>query len=95
MLPSVILCISAHVRINVSEEHILSIVKVTRVDELATTLAVTSKRSTPCATETSVYTRATLRNIPKDRFLSTVIVMCKHKITFILSRIPGMCGAVV
>jgi hypothetical protein len=37
----------ALVRTDVSEEHIASIIRVTRIGELGTTLAVTRARSTP------------------------------------------------
>jgi hypothetical protein len=40
------LCRVALVRTDVSEEHIASIIKVTRIGELGTTLAVISNRNT-------------------------------------------------
>jgi hypothetical protein len=53
----------ALVRTDVSEELSASIIRVTRIDELGTTLAVTSNRCT------SVLTRATRRNILEDAIL--------------------------
>jgi hypothetical protein len=52
----------ALVRTDVSEELIASIIRVTRIGELGTTLAITSNRA-------SVLTRATRRNIPGDAIL--------------------------
>jgi hypothetical protein len=72
------------VRTKISEERNASIIRVTRIDELGTTLAVTSNRRTlrrntqvyrtRASIElpdimTSVLTRATRRNIPEDAFL--------------------------
>jgi hypothetical protein len=80
----------APVRTDVSEECSASIIRVTRIGELGTMLAVTSKRrtlrrntsvvpSSPIhvilmidahrSSETSVPTRATLRNIQEDAIL--------------------------
>jgi hypothetical protein len=53
----------ALVRTDVSEELSASFIRVTRIGELGTTLAVTS------SSETSDLTKATRRNIPEDDIL--------------------------
>jgi hypothetical protein len=76
-------CCVALVRTDVSEECITCIIRVTRIGELGTMLAVTSdRRMLRCSpilvtlmkealssSETSVHTRATWRNIPEDAIL--------------------------
>jgi hypothetical protein len=44
-------------------EHVASIIRVTRIDEVGTTLAATTNRRTLLRSETSVLTRATLHNM--------------------------------
>jgi hypothetical protein len=58
----------ALVRTEVSEELSASFIKVTRIGELGTTLAVTSNRRTLRRYTKSILTRAT-RNIPEDAIL--------------------------
>jgi hypothetical protein len=69
-VPSGMLHRVALVRTDVSEELRASFIRVTRIGELGTMLAVTSNRCTLRRnTETSILTRATWRNISEDTIL--------------------------
>jgi hypothetical protein len=64
----------ALLRTDISEEDIASIIRVTRISELGTILAVTSNRSTLMmeakhSSEMSVHIRVTCCNIPEDDIL--------------------------
>jgi hypothetical protein len=69
MVSSGMLRCVAHVRNDVSVGRRASFIKVTRIGELGTTLAVTSNRCKLSSSEMLVFTRATRRNIPEDTIL--------------------------
>jgi hypothetical protein len=79
MVSSGMLLRVALVRTDVSEGSSASLIRVIRIGELGTTLAVTSNRRTLrkntkealSSLETSVLTRATRRNIPEDTILKS------------------------
>jgi hypothetical protein len=84
MPSSGMLCRVVVVRNDISEQFGASIIRVTRIGELGTTLAITSNRQLTLflvhrlvtlmmealsSSETSLLTRATRRNIPEDAIL--------------------------
>jgi hypothetical protein len=80
----------ALVRTDVSEELSSSFIRVTRMVELGTGLAVTSNRLTlRRVCETSVLTRATGRNIPKDDILQNS-VHCHNRTPEDIFKLPQL-----
>jgi hypothetical protein len=71
------------VKIDVSEEHISSIIRLKRIGELGTTLAVTRKRSTLRRTYSSAFLRSVLRllvtaNVPSSPILVIFVMEAIH-----------------
>jgi hypothetical protein len=73
------------VRTNVSRERSASIIRVTRICELGTTLAVTSNQLM-LRRNTSVLTRAIRRNIPKDGILRDTLKSYNYMWRFVIER---------
>jgi hypothetical protein len=83
------------VRTDVSEERSASFIRMTRIGELGTTLAVTSNRRTLRSNtwwgganflETSVLTRATRHNIPEDTTLYLQLYTCSSNSLMLWNR---------
>jgi hypothetical protein len=68
MLPSGMICRVALVRTDILDEHITSIIRVTRIAKLGTALTAINQHMLR-RNVTSVVTRAKWRNIPEDSIL--------------------------
>jgi hypothetical protein len=73
-------------RTDLSDEVSASFIRVTRIGELGTTLAVPSNRRMLSSSETSVLTRTTRRNIPED------IIIDSHRRGNLKSYIYRVCN---
>jgi hypothetical protein len=82
MASSGMLCRVALARTDVSEELSSSFIRVTRIDELGTTLAVTSNR------RTLVLARTARHNIPEGAILHEICLVTCYK-TFTNNKVKG------
>jgi hypothetical protein len=78
------------IRTDVSEEHISSIIKVTRISELGTTLAVTSNRSGVIFLRSVLQLLVTANVVPSSPILVTLMLEAiRSSETSVLTRATG------